>query len=106
MTGLPRGRVLLALAALWLGGCATFSPQQRDAAAGIAIDRDGDRIGPGRDDFRAGLGLGWGFDEDDFGLSVYIGASDVRKAISLSFKVLTTKSSNINQRRSASGSVI
>ncbi|MBV4476656.1 MipA/OmpV family protein [Pseudomonas botevensis] len=24
-------------------------------------------------------GLGWGFDEDDFGLSVYIGASDVRK---------------------------
>ncbi|MGY2343037.1 MipA/OmpV family protein [Pseudomonas sp. SDO5532_S415] len=24
-------------------------------------------------------GLGWAFDEDDFGLSVYIGASDVRK---------------------------
>jgi outer membrane protein len=24
-------------------------------------------------------GLGWGFDEDDFGLSVYVGASDVRK---------------------------
>lgn len=24
-------------------------------------------------------GLGWGFDEEDFGLSVYIGASDVRK---------------------------
>ena len=31
MTGLPCGRVLLALAALWLGGCATLSPQQRDA---------------------------------------------------------------------------
>jgi putative cardiolipin synthase len=28
---------LLALAVLWLGGCATLSPQQRDAAAGIAI---------------------------------------------------------------------
>lgn len=32
-----RGRVLLALAALLLGGCATLSPQQREAAAGIAI---------------------------------------------------------------------
>ena len=31
-----RGRVLLALAALLLGGCATLSPQQRDHAAGIA----------------------------------------------------------------------
>ena len=32
-----RGRVLLALAALLLGGCATLSPQQRDHAAGIAV---------------------------------------------------------------------
>ena len=31
------GRVLLALAALLLGGCASLSPSQRDAAAGIAI---------------------------------------------------------------------
>lgn len=29
--------------------------------------------------FDTDRGLGWGFDEDDFGLSVYIGASDVRK---------------------------
>ncbi len=32
-----RGRALLALAALLLGGCASFTPQQRDDAAGIAI---------------------------------------------------------------------
>lgn len=32
-----RGRVLLALAALLLGGCATLSPPQRDEAARIAI---------------------------------------------------------------------
>ena len=32
-----RGRVLLALAALLLGGCASLSPPQREAAAGIAI---------------------------------------------------------------------
>ncbi|QIL19402.1 phospholipase D family protein [Thermomonas sp. HDW16] len=32
-----RGRVLLALAALLLGGCASISPQQREAAAGVAI---------------------------------------------------------------------
>ena len=31
------GRVLLALAALMLGGCATLSPSQREDAAGIAI---------------------------------------------------------------------
>lgn len=31
-------------------------------------------------------GLGWGFDEDDFGLSVYIGASDVRKDRKTGFK--------------------
>ena len=37
MTGLACGRVLLALAALILGGCATLGPQQREAAAGIAI---------------------------------------------------------------------
>ena len=32
-----RGRVLLALAALLLGGCATLSPQQRNGAAAIAL---------------------------------------------------------------------
>ena len=32
-----RGRVLSALAALLLGGCATLTPQQRDDAAGIAL---------------------------------------------------------------------
>jgi phosphatidylserine/phosphatidylglycerophosphate/cardiolipin synthase-like enzyme len=32
-----RGRLLAVLAALLLGGCATFAPQQRDAAAAIAI---------------------------------------------------------------------
>ncbi|MGF6110544.1 MipA/OmpV family protein [Pseudomonas frederiksbergensis] len=31
-------------------------------------------------------GLGWAFDEDDFGLSVYIGASDVRKDRKTGFK--------------------
>ena len=31
-------------------------------------------------------GLGWGFDEEDFGLSVYIGASDVRKDRKTGFK--------------------
>ncbi|MDT9678690.1 MipA/OmpV family protein [Pseudomonas lini] len=31
-------------------------------------------------------GLGWAFDEDDFGLSVYIGASDVRKDRKSGFK--------------------
>ena len=31
------GRVLAALAAILLGGCATLAPQQREAAAGIAI---------------------------------------------------------------------
>ena len=33
----PRGRVLLALAALLLGGCASVGTHQREAAAGIAI---------------------------------------------------------------------
>ena len=33
----PFGRAVLAMAALMLGGCATFSPQQRDAAAAIAV---------------------------------------------------------------------
>ncbi|MCP1495667.1 outer membrane scaffolding protein for murein synthesis (MipA/OmpV family) [Pseudomonas migulae] len=31
-------------------------------------------------------GLGWAFDEDDFGLSVYVGASDVRKDRKTGFK--------------------
>ncbi|WP_166220786.1 MipA/OmpV family protein [Pseudomonas atagonensis] len=31
-------------------------------------------------------GAGWGFDEEDFGLSVYIGASDVRKDRKAGFK--------------------
>ncbi|CAI8831990.1 MipA family protein [Pseudomonas sp. IT-P44] len=31
-------------------------------------------------------GLGWAFDEDDFGLSVYVGASDVRKDRKSGFK--------------------
>ncbi|MBC8999073.1 MipA/OmpV family protein [Pseudomonas sp. N40(2020)] len=33
-----------------------------------------------------GRGLGWGFDEDNFGLSVYVGASDVRKDRKSGFK--------------------
>ncbi|VVO63470.1 hypothetical protein PS858_00909 [Pseudomonas fluorescens] len=33
-----------------------------------------------------GKGLGWAFDEDDFGLSVYVGASDVRKDRKTGFK--------------------
>jgi len=44
MTGLARGRVLLALAALMLGGCATLAPQQREAAAGIAIAARSTRV--------------------------------------------------------------
>ncbi len=36
--------------------------------------------------FDTSRGLGWGFDEDDFGLSVYVGASDVRKDRKTGFK--------------------